>query len=179
MSSTRRRQIPDHSGYFCVLSLCLTLSVCLASCRSNNPWDLDRVESGHSDFNSTKLIFPADDPIHGIDVEFLNTSKNLYAYLNVHSLPIPELKNNPKHAFVYFMIGSEKHRFEALCREGGQRLLLPEDAVKLMISSLENDLSIQIKISGYSAEITASGFSEKYKEMEQSPFFSNPFHLPF
>ncbi len=162
-----------------LLCLCLILGAFLTSCRSRNPWALDRVASGNSDFNSTKLIFAANDPIHGIDVEFLHTSKNLYVYLNVHSTTIPELKNNPKHAFVYLTIDSEKYRFEALCREGGQRVLLPEDAVKLMISALQENLPIEIKISGYSTQITASGFSEKYKKMQESPLFPNPFHLPF
>ncbi|MBS0652994.1 MAG: hypothetical protein JSR39_05635 [Verrucomicrobia bacterium] len=162
-----------------LLCSCLFLSVILASCRSSSPWALDRVESGNSDFNSAKLTFPANDPIHGIDVEFLNTSKNLYVYLNVHSIPIPALKNNPKYAFVHLTIGTEKYRFEALRREGGQRLLLPEEAVDLMISSLRKNLPIEIKVSGYSTQITPSGFPEKFKKMQQSPLFPNPFHLPF
>jgi hypothetical protein len=162
--------------YLCLFAL---LTAMLTSCRSGSRWSLDRVESGSSAFNSTKLIFPAGDPIHGIDVEFLNTSKNLYVYLNVHSTPIPALKDDPKHAFVILTIGSEKHRFEAVRREGGQRLLLPEEAVNLLIGSLQKDLPIEIKISGYSAQLTASDFSEKFKKMQQNPLFPNPFHLPF
>ena len=156
----------------------LLLLLCCASCKSNNSWTFDRVESGSSNFNSTRMTFPSPDPINGIDVELLRTSNRLYAYLNVHSLPIPQLNNHPKHAFVYFLIGEEKHRFEALCREGGQRLLLPDEATTLLISAMQKQQTIDIKVSGYAAQVTPSGFSTYYSKMVHSPLFPNPFHLP-
>lgn len=162
-----------------LLCLCGLLSSLLASCRSSSPWNLDRVESGNAAFNSTKLIFPASDAIYGIDIEFLHTSKDLYVYLNVHSTPVPPLKDDPKHAHVVLTVGSEKHHFVALRREGGQRLLLSKETVNLLIESLQKDLPIEIRVSGYSTQLTTADFSKKFQKMQQAPLFPNPFHLPF
>ena len=151
----------------------------LASCRSTNPWSVDRVTSGNTKFNSTKLTHFTNDPIHGLDLEFLKTHDRLYVYLNVHSTPIPPLKTDPESSFVYISVESEKHRFEAHRREGGQRLLLPDSAVELIISSLEQQHPITIHVAGYQSLIAPSEFSKQYQKIKQSPLFENPFHLPF
>jgi hypothetical protein len=161
------------------LSSLVIILICITGCRSNNSWVFDRVESGNAAFNSSRLTFPSSDQINGIDVEFLKTPHHLYTYLNVHSLPISPLKSSPQHAFVYIIIGEEKHRFEALRREGGQRLLLPEDASSLLISALQKHQTIILKIAGYTSQISPQGFSKYYSELDRTPLFPNPFHLPF
>ncbi len=168
----------DHMPIRTLLLLVL-LSLHLTSCRSNSHWALNRVESGNPQFDSTKLTFYSTDPINGIDLELLNTHQQLYVYLNVHSVPIPPLKTDPKHALVHITIGKEKHRVEALRREGGQRLLLPEDAVQLILDALKKEQSLDLAISGYRVSIDPEGFSERYEKMQTAPAFQNPFHLPF
>ena len=146
----------------------------LSGCRSDTSWTVDRVASGHSKFNSTKLTYTAADPINGLDLEFLKTQEHLYVYLNVHSVPIPPLKTDPHHSFVYITVDTEKRRFEALRREGGQRLLLPEDAINLITSSLDQQLPVEITVSGYSSLISPSDFSKKYKKNTTHPHFRKP-----
>lgn len=163
--------------YTYILSLLLLMTA--VSCRSQNPWSFDRVDSGNPDFNSAKISFYAKDSIHGIDLEFLKTKDHLYGYLNVHSFPIPALKSNPQLAIVQICANKKKYRFEAFRREGGQRLLLPEDAIALLLELLKNKQSIQINVSGYTAMIDPIGFAERYQKIEENPLFSNPFHLPF
>lgn len=155
----------------------------LTGCRSQTPWTTDRISSGQSKFNSTKLAYTAEDPINGLDLEFLKIQDTLYAYLNVHSVPIPPLKkgegNGIQYSAVYITIGPEKHRFEAIRREGGQRLLLPNDAADLILSSLKKELPVGIAVSGYSSLVTPSDFAKQYKKIEKNHTFKSPFHSPF
>jgi len=160
-------------------TLVLLALLLLSGCRSDTSWTVDHVASGRSRFNSTKLTYTAADPINGLDLEFLKTREHLYVYLNVHSVPIPPLKTDPHHSFVYITVDTERHRFEAVRREGGQRLLLPEDAINLIISSLNQQLPVEIAVSGYSSLISPSDFSKKYKKIQHISAFENPFHLPF
>lgn len=155
------------------------LSLTLSSCRSHSQWSLNRVESGSPQFDSTKLTFYSSDSINGIDLEFLNTHERLYAYLNIHSVPIPILKSDPKHIIVHLTIGEEKHHIKALRREGGQRFLLPEEAVNLILDALKKEQRLDLAISGYKTSIDPEGFSERYQKMQHTPLFQNPFHLPF
>ena len=157
----------------------LSVLLHLCGCRSDNSWAFSRIDSQETQFNSTKLTFASQDPIHGIDLELVSINQQLHLYLNVHSVPIPSLKTDPQYAAVRITIGTQESQlFEALRREGGQRLLLPETAMHLIIDSLKNHIPVHIAIHGYQTSIEPTGFLKYYQQMHKQPLFQNPFHLP-
>ncbi len=151
----------------------------LASCSHSDPWAFNRIDSGDPQFNSTKLTYYSQDPINGIDLEFTHTCDAIRTYLNVHSLPIPPSKEDPKATKGHLTIGSDSFSFLAYRHEGGQRLLLPPEIAERIIAGLRECKSIQIKVPGYSVAIEGKEFEKKFGQLGHTPLLRNPFHLPF
>ncbi len=157
----------------------LLLLVLLSACRHSDRWAYNQIESGDKQFNSTKLSHHTSDLVNGLDLEFMRIAGEIRTYLNIHSLPIPSSKEDPKTTSGFLTIGSEKHPFQAFRHEGGQRLLLPKEISELIIQALSHNLPVHIKVFGYSSTITAEGFEPKFQKMMKDSHLQNPFHLPF
>lgn len=136
------------------------------------------MHSRQEDSRSAKLCYYTHDPIHGIDLEFLQTQEHLKVYLNVHSIPVPAYQGNPKSVLVNLAINnSEALRCQAYRLEGGQRFLLPDEIAETLIEALKNDQEISISLTGYRSIVKAEDFSKKFDQL-QHPFpLQNPFHL--
>lgn len=150
-----------------------------SSCSHPQQWAFQRIDAGDQQFNSTKLTYHSQDPINGIDLELMQTPNLLRSYLNVHSLPIPSLKDDPKATAVNLCIGDNTYQFLARRHEGGQRLVLPQEMTEKIIEGLLQHLPLKIKVPGYAVVIEAEGFEEKFQQLGHTPLFRNPFHLPF
>jgi hypothetical protein len=148
-------------------------------CSRSSNWASNQIDVGDEKYNSTRISYYAPNPINGIDLEFLRTPSRLLAYLNVHSLPIPSTKEDPKAVAVDLLIEEEKYHFAAYRYEGGQRLLLPEDMVDLIIKALIEKKPLQIKVPGYFTRIEPKGFEDKFEKMQQKAVAKIPFHSPF
>jgi hypothetical protein len=136
------------------------------------------MHSSDQNHRSTRLSYFSHDPLHGIDLEFLQTPEHLKAYLNVHSMPVPPISGNPKSSLVKLKIHTETLSFQAYRLEGGQRFLLPDEITKTLIEALTNGQEVSISLSGYNSLVKAEDFSKKFEHF-QHPFpLKNPFHLP-
>jgi hypothetical protein len=151
----------------------------LSACQNRDRWAYNQIESGDKKFNSTKLSHFTSDLVNGLDLEFMRIAGEVRTYLNVHSLPIPSSKEDPKTTSGFLTIGSEKYPFQACRHEGGQRLLLPQDISNILIEALSNNQTVHIKVFGYASSITAEGFEPKFQKMMKDSHLQNPFHLPF
>ena len=136
------------------------------------------MHSRHEESRSAKLCYHSHDPIHGIDLEFVQTQEHLKVYLNVHSIPVPAYQGNPKSVLVNLLINSEPLHCQAYRLEGGQRFLLPDEIAATLIKALKNDQEVSISLTGYRSIVQAEDFSAKFDRL-QHPFpLQNPFHLP-
>lgn len=158
-----------------LLSLCIFFL--LTSCSHSDPWAFNRIDSGDPQFNSSKLTFYSKDPINGIDLEFVQTCDHLRTYLNVHSFPVPALKDDPKASKVHLLIGTDNFHFLASRHQGGQRLLLPPEMAERIIAGLREHQPIHIKVPGYSVAIEEGEFEKKFKQLGHTPLLRNPFHF--
>lgn len=125
--------------------------LCLASsCHHQSPWSTSQINSHDPHFSSLQVAFYAEDPVHGLDVEFLKTFQNLYLYLSTHA-PF-------KHSWVDITIDGQKLRFQGHPQKGYQRLLLPKDATELILSALARQSPIDIAIAGFNTRIPPGHF---------------------
>jgi hypothetical protein len=181
MQIQRPRRIFGSSCSFAIFSLLLPLL--LLSCSKQSHWAFDQVHSDKKEFRSTKLTYCSRDPIYGIDLEFLNTEEHLRAYFNIHSIPIPPHKGDPKTTLLTMEIKGETLQWTAYRLAGGQRFLLPEEATAALISALKNRNEVLVTLTGYRTLFRPEDFASQFEKLlhpfrMQNPF-QNPFHLPF
>lgn len=155
-----------------------SLFVLLTACSSHSHWTSDHVESDKKDFSSTKLSYLSEDTVHGIDLEFLKIEKRMNVYLNVHSVPVPPHQGNQKSALLKLDIDGEIIRCETYRLEGGQRILLPDEMAKIVITSLQDRKEITFILPGYRSTVKAEDFLTKFDELLHPFPLQNPFHLP-
>jgi hypothetical protein len=160
------------------MRILVATTLLLFSCNKQSHWKNDQVHSDQKEHSSSKLCYLSNDPIHGIDIEFLRTQEHLKIYLNVHSVPVPAYQGNPKSASLKLVIDSEPFSSEIYRLEGGQRFLLPDEIAETLIEALENDREVIVSLPGYRSIVKVEDFSTKFERM-QHPFpMKNPFHLP-
>jgi hypothetical protein len=154
----------------------LILLVC--ACSKQSHWAFDQVHSERKEFRSTKLTHRSHDPGNGIDVELLKTDEHLNVYLNIHSIPVPPSKVDPKKTTVNIAIGEKRLTCEAYRLEGGQRFLLPEEISTSLIEALCQRVPVIISLTGYRTILNPQDFPSKFESL-QNPFpIENPFQLP-
>jgi hypothetical protein len=158
--------------------LLLATILLLTSCNKQSHWSNDQVHSRQQESRSAKLYYRSPDPVHGIDLEFLQTQEHLKVYLNVHSIPVPAHEGNPKSAQVNLLINSEPMRCVAYRLEGGQRFLLPDEIAEMLIKALKNNQEVSISLTGYRSIVKAEDFSAKFDRLLHPFRLQNPFHLP-
>ncbi len=150
------------------------LFILLSSCHhASTNWQIDRMTAGTAEHNSTRLSYKTRDKVSGIDLEFLKTKLSLHAYLNVHSVPIPE------NAKGFLIIDGACRPLEAHVRKGGQRILLSDSTCDLLIQSLLAGKSVEIRLSSYHTTFSPNGFKSQFETMQNFPITRNPFHHPF
>lgn len=161
------------------LALCLISIGCLlTACASSNNWRHGHVNSGTSDFSSSRLSYTNPNPSQGMDLEIIRTNKASRGYLAVHSHPILPYEKDPKKALVSLQIEHESFSCIASRHEGGHRVLLPEEIVQKIILSLMNGKEVLIETSGYKAQISPEGFSDHYLKFQNPSNMKNLIKMP-
>jgi len=150
-----------------------------SSCSSSSHWSVQHQHTGNADFNSSKLSYYAPDKVNGIDLEILSQEQSMRIYLNVHSRRIPAFKGNPQEALIKITVEDQVFELIGARHQGGQRLLLPESILGILISQLKEGKSIFIELEGYSGIIHGEQFAKKFQKIAHPPAFESPFHLPF
>jgi hypothetical protein len=136
-----------------------------AACSSHKEWTYREVVSSNPEFNSCLLRYQTKNEIIGIGVELLKGSFGTLGYLNVCSRQIPHLPETPNQSIVVFVIGDEKFPYKAERMEGGQKLLLPEDAKEKLIASLQDNKTVTIYLDGFMSTLEPSNFPKLYNRL--------------
>ena len=156
----------------------LLLLTFLFACSSRSHWISDQVHSDKKEYRSAKLSYLPNDPVHGIDLEFLKIGERLNVYLNIHSIPVSPYQGKAKSALLKLEIDGETLRYETYRLEGGQRFLLSEDVARILIESLQNHKDVTLILPGYRSTIRPEDFSSKFNRLHDPSLLQNPFHLP-
>ncbi|MCC5832477.1 MAG: hypothetical protein JJU12_05470 [Chlamydiales bacterium] len=151
------------------MKLCyLIIILVLTACNSHKEWTYSEVVSAAPELNSKQLRYRIKDEITGIEVELLEGAFGRFAYLNVCARQIPSLPGDACRSIVVFVIDDEKLSFQAERMLGGQKLLLPDEAIKKLIDSLDNNRSVSIYLDGFQTELKPSNFHKVYKNFRYS-----------
>jgi hypothetical protein len=158
----------------------LLLLLCLLfSCGKQDHWAFDQIRSEKKEFSSTKLTYCSRDPVHGIDVELLKTEEHLNIYLNIHSIPIAPLRENPNHIPLTINVEGKAWHGSAYRLTGGQRFLLPSDIAQTLIEALKNHKEVALCLACYQTLLKPEDFASKYEQLLHPFPLQNPFQLPF
>jgi hypothetical protein len=153
-----------------VIFLSLSISFLFVSCSSSNEqqWQIDRTVVSNLDCNLGRLTLPAINTYQGLELELVRSASGTRMYLNAFSLPFPNDLEDLSKSAVILLIDEQVYVIKAERFMGGQRLLMPEDAASLIITTLVNDKSIQITVGRYRTTIISTRFVELYKQLNKN-----------
>jgi len=112
-----------------------------------------------------KAVLPALNTFNGLQGELLLIGTKLQLYLNALSLQIPYLPNDEMHAGVTIAIEDQEYYFIADRFEGGQKVLLSDDALQIIINALLEGYFIDISIGRYETTLSPDNFACVYYKM--------------
>lgn len=141
----------------------------LVSCSTpTHQWRSDQSLNCFPHFQSSKIYLPPQNQFSGIEMEIVQGSYGQRMYLNVFSIHLSVNPETPSKIFVTLIFNNETCVVEADLFDGGQHVLLPEEAKEKIIEHLLDNQTVSIKMGRYSTEITPSGFVKKYKSLANS-----------
>ncbi len=142
----------------------VALLLLLCSCARNDSWSASYIKSGHSEFDSSKISYHSQDRAQGLDLEILQVGGLTHAYFQVQSHTIASYEGNPKKALLTFVVGEDTYSDIALRHEGGQRVSLSDKMQQLLLSSLQKNLSVTVRLGSFETIIKAEKFTKYYTE---------------
>ena len=158
--------------------LLFVFSLFFACSSHQSHWVSNQIYSNQRECYSTKLSYLSHDHVHGLDLEFLKVKERLNVYLNVHSIPVPAYHGNQKASLLKLDIAGEIINCEAYRLEGGQRFLLSDKIVNILIKSLKAHKNVTLFLPGYRLTIQAENFSKKFDQFLHPLPLQNPLRLP-
>lgn len=98
-------------------------------------------------------IYHPKNSFRSLQFEFFQMNEGVFGYLSILQGILP------KEPLVNVVIGESRYSYQGKLFEGEQRILLPEDATKMIVNSLVEGHDVIIKCSHYVAKLEASGTS--------------------
>ncbi|MBS4166629.1 Uncharacterized protein NEOC65_001721 [Neochlamydia sp. AcF65] len=149
--------------------LALFLLVILSSCSTSmRQWKLKCNKASYRKFTGSRLYLPAENALSEVEVEIIKTSREQLIYLNAKGLEFQtERKDLAGHATlpVAIHVDEQEHYYSAFLLQGNQRILLPENACSLIISSLLDHKKVTIVVSNRSTLLTHEHFTAHYSKL--------------
>lgn len=145
-------------------SVLALLLLFLSACSSKAGWVYQEVKTKPIASNSANLRMPVTNPFNGLELQFLKGNFGTRAYLGIHAREIPPQDNDP----IVIVVDERPYSFATTRMEGGQRLLLSEEATQLLISALSNTHKVTIGApGGFVAEIPSKKFGKLYRKFKK------------
>jgi hypothetical protein len=135
---------------------------CVKPCQQ---WEMDHIEAQCPYYNSTKIYLPALNSFSNLEVEIVRTANETRMYFNIFTLEFPWICEDESKTEVCLVIDQQEYRFLADRLEGGQRLLLPPDALELVVQTLLQYAPVQAIVGRYTADIIPNNFCVVYNRL--------------
>ncbi len=146
----------------------VALFLLLTSCTCPN-WTLDKTITFNPCYNSGRLYFYADCCGKDLELELDRGASGLRMYINVFSLEIAPVILDPPQAELVITIEESEYKYLADILQGGQRLLLTDEARDLIIDTLQSNQIVILKAGRYKAAIQPENFSSLYYNLLSIP----------
>lgn len=122
-----------------ILPFLFTCSPLMAS------WKIDKIKTGSSQYNSTRFLYTE----KAARLELYKTASEWVGCFSVTSLPISGLAEDPSKSRITLIVDSQEKEILAHRVAGGQKLVLPEDAIRAIFDAMKMDSSITLKTGRY------------------------------
>ncbi len=154
----------ENKVIFLEKSIIALLFFFLPCCSPKTGWVYQEVKTKPITSNSANLRIPVANPFNGLELQFLKGTFGTRAYLSVQAREILPQANDP----VAIIVNEQPYSFATTRMEGGQRLLLPEEATQLLISALSKNQKVIIAASGgFYSEIPPTNFGKPYRKLSK------------
>lgn len=154
--------------------VCLLLL--LMNCQTKKEWYVQHISESAT--QTTCMYHLSSDPICGIDIEILQTGKQLITYLQVHSTPLYPSKSDAKQVEVGLSTAAYKKTFLAPLHLGKQRIRLSEEMQTQFLSILKEKDPITLEVSGYRETLDPTQFQKYFLQLtKKAPSFLNKIHI--
>lgn len=138
----------------------------MASCSKSCYWKYQEIETQCPLYRTASLFHQSDNQFSGLKLEFLKGSYGTKGFISVFASEIPPALEDPKMSRVIIAIDETVESFLAVRMEGGQKVLLPENATFLLIDALQAQRKVVVALDGYYSEIPACDFPKFYKSFD-------------
>lgn len=135
----------------------------LTGCMTHNPWHEHVMHTHDSRFNADRIIFTEYDLRDGLEFEMLCSEKQVSGFLNIYynSLSVKELG-------LEVHIDEEIKTLPVRVNEGGQRIRLGEEALQLIISALEAEKTVTLRLAHFKQTLRPVGFKKRFKSLKKN-----------
>ena len=146
---------------YCLLISFLSLFSfsCSTSCRQ---WHLDEMIGSNDCYHSSRLYLLSEDAYCNLELVLIRSKSGIRMYLNTFSVPFPWESNDECKTAIYLCVDGNEFAFVSDRLQGGQRLLLPPDAVELIISTLMNGEQLSVRAGRYQMVVIPTRFGELF-----------------
>lgn len=136
------------------ISFCWTFTLLMAACSSQEgQWKHSSIKTKNPAYHSNRLVIKSSNKFRGIELEIIKSQSAFKGYLNIHSLTFTPLPNDPYKCIVSLTTNSETRHYSTDILKGQQRLLLPEEALSFIISSLRSNTTISVSTGRFQSEL--------------------------
>ena len=144
-----------------LFALCCAVG-CSPQC---NHWKLAVIKADCPSAYYSKIYLPSCNTFNGLEAIILSCNGNKHLYLNAYTLLLPFNPNDEAHTDTLFSIEEKDYSFTAERLQGGQCLLLPDEAMELVIDSLLENKSIEITVGRYFCTLIPDNFDKVYADI--------------
>lgn len=142
----------------------------LFSCRTSYPcWEIEPYQDFGS-FYTAKVFLSSQSDADGVEVEVVRSPSGLRVYLNLKFCPVCPDNLENQTISVSYQIDEEYFSSNAYIFEGGQRLLLSEEAQNRIITALLLGVTVHIDVASYSTDIVSLNFPALYHKIMQEAY---------
>lgn len=128
-------------------------------------WKLAVIKADCPSASYVKVYLPACNTFNGLEAVLMSCNGNINLYLNAHTLLFPTIGCDECHSEIMMCIEEEKYQFTADRLQGGQCLLLPDDAMQLVVCSLLEKKCVEITVGRYQTILTHENFDKTYETL--------------
>jgi len=150
----------------------LFFTLLVTSCFHNdNEWSFQQLATNHPKYNCGRVFYKSSDAFLGLEIELVRSSKGLNGYVNTFSSTIPEAPDRPNYTKITLIVDKDCKNFYVHRLEGGQRLLLTDEATQALLKALQDGqkLTITIPQSPFKARIPVDNFNKIYLKLNDIP----------
>ena len=141
--------------------IALFFSSCSPTCHQ---WKLAVIKADCPAARYAKLYLPASNTFNGLDAVLMWSNGCLNFTLNALTFCFPNYEGDETRSEVTFSVDDEMNTFVADRLEGGQSLLLPEEAMRLVVTALLEQKCVEVTVGRFQTTLIPDHFDTAYRK---------------